>query len=225
MPVPTTSGCCEKPDRNSDSQWVATHTLRITDLVVEVRREDGLLSCLWPALDRLLEQTPEQLPSWLAERSLSHFCTWLPFQSHKKCFLGSLLAQFPSSYRMAGHMCVCSCLAAKRTALNARLPVLQRNSLSAGTTVSKQEAHNLAMVRHMCRELFWYYQSFQINGSPKSGPADGYREPPMEQLSRCMHCEKCALSRRPSKLLSAAAEPQSGFITRATPLGHLITRR
>ncbi|KRZ13026.1 hypothetical protein T11_14655 [Trichinella zimbabwensis] len=32
--------------------------LQTSRVVVEVRREGGLLSCLWPALDRLLEQTP-----------------------------------------------------------------------------------------------------------------------------------------------------------------------
>ncbi|KAL1283069.1 BLOC-2 complex member HPS5 [Trichinella pseudospiralis] len=37
--------------------------------MVEVRREDGLLRCLWPVLNHLLIQTPGQLPSWLPQHT------------------------------------------------------------------------------------------------------------------------------------------------------------
>ncbi|KRX72465.1 hypothetical protein T06_10781 [Trichinella sp. T6] len=39
--------------------------LKTSRVVVEVRLEGALLSCRWPALNRLLEQRPERLLPWL----------------------------------------------------------------------------------------------------------------------------------------------------------------
>ncbi|KRY13334.1 hypothetical protein T12_5464 [Trichinella patagoniensis] len=39
--------------------------LKTSLVVVEVRLEGALLSCRWPALNRLLEQRPERLLPWL----------------------------------------------------------------------------------------------------------------------------------------------------------------
>ncbi|KAL1241245.1 Hybrid PKS-NRPS synthetase [Trichinella pseudospiralis] len=52
---------------------------------------------------------------------------------------------------------------------NRQLPLTAKykNSLWAGITVSKEEAYQFIMVRCIRRELFRYYQSFQISGSRK----------------------------------------------------------
>ncbi|KRY08749.1 hypothetical protein T12_23 [Trichinella patagoniensis] len=60
--------------------------LQTSRIVVEVCLEDALLSCLRPALNRLLEQRLEELLSWLAEQMLMFY--WL---AENRVFIGSLL--------------------------------------------------------------------------------------------------------------------------------------
>ncbi|KRZ50022.1 hypothetical protein T02_1633 [Trichinella nativa] len=55
--------------------------LKTSRVVVEVRLEGALLSCRWPALNRLLEQRPERLLPWLQSEDRIIFVPETPVQA------------------------------------------------------------------------------------------------------------------------------------------------